>query len=104
MVKNLPASAGDVGEVCWEDPLEEKMATHSSILAWIIPWTEELGGLQSWGCKSQTQLSEHTHDNSVFSFLKRSPILFSIGHAPIYIPINSVKEFFVLHTLSRIYL
>ena len=33
----------------WEDPLEEGVATHSSILAWKIPWTEELGGLQSMG-------------------------------------------------------
>jgi len=33
----------------WEDPLEEEMATHSSILAWEIPWTEEHGGLQSMG-------------------------------------------------------
>ena len=38
-----------------EDPLEEKMATHSSILAWEIPWTEEPGGLQSMGVsKSQS--------------------------------------------------
>ena len=36
----------------WEDPLEKEMATHSSILAWRIPWTEEPGGLQSMG--SQT--------------------------------------------------
>ena len=36
-----------------EDPLEEEMATHFSILAWRIPWTEEPGGLQSW-----TQLSD----------------------------------------------
>ena len=35
----------------WEDPLEEKMATHSSILAWRIPWTEKPGGLQSRGHK-----------------------------------------------------
>ena len=36
----------------WEDPLqEESIATHSSILAWRIPWTEEPGGLQSLGCK-----------------------------------------------------
>ena len=35
----------------WEDPLEKEMATHSSILAWRIPWTEELGGLQSTGSK-----------------------------------------------------
>ena len=33
----------------WEDPLEKRMATHSSILAWEIPWTEEPGGLQSMG-------------------------------------------------------
>ena len=33
----------------WEDLLEEEMVTHSSILAWEIPWTEELGGLQSMG-------------------------------------------------------
>ena len=38
----------------WEDPLEEGMATHSSILAWRIPWTEESGGLQSMGSQSQT--------------------------------------------------
>ena len=33
----------------WEDPLEKKMATHSNILAWEIPWTEEPGGLQTMG-------------------------------------------------------
>ena len=45
----------------WEDSLEEGMATHSSILAWVIPWTEEPGGLQSGGvAKGQTWLSEHT--------------------------------------------
>ena len=38
----------------WEDPLEEGMATYSSILAWRIPWTEEPGGLQSIDSKSQT--------------------------------------------------
>ena len=43
--------------VGWEDPLEKEMATHSTILAWEIPWTEEPGGLQSLGLqKSQTQL------------------------------------------------
>ena len=36
----------------WEDPLEEEMATHSSILAWNIPWIEEPGGLQSLGSKT----------------------------------------------------
>ena len=43
----------------WEDVLEEGMATHSSILAWEIPWTEEPGGLQSTGIvKSLTRLSD----------------------------------------------
>ena len=45
-----------------EDPLEKEMATHSSILAWRIPWTEELGGLQSTGCKeSDTTERLHLH-------------------------------------------
>ena len=44
MVKNSPANAGDMG--C-EDPLEEKMTIHFSILAWEISWTEEPGRLQS---------------------------------------------------------
>ena len=48
-VKNPPTSAGDVRNVGsisgWEDPLEEEMATHSSVLPWRIPWTEEPGGL-----------------------------------------------------------
>ena len=44
--KNPPASAEDLSSIPdEEDPLEEEMATHSSILAWRIPWTEELGGL-----------------------------------------------------------
>ena len=46
MVKNLPANAGDSGLIPdLEDPLEKEMATHSSILAWKIPLTEEPGGL-----------------------------------------------------------
>ena len=50
MVKNMPAIwETQVRSLDWEDPLEEGMATHSSILAWRIPWTEEPGGLQSMG-------------------------------------------------------
>ena len=50
MVKDLPANEGDAGLVLGqEDPLEEEIATHSSILAWRIPWTEDPGGLQSTG-------------------------------------------------------
>ena len=50
MVKNLPAmQETQVRSLGWEDPLEKGMATHPSILAWRIPWTEEPGGLQSMG-------------------------------------------------------
>ena len=50
MVKNLPAMQETrVQSLDWEDPLEKGMATHSSILAWKIPWTEEPRGLQSMG-------------------------------------------------------
>ena len=52
MVKNLPAvQETQVRPLGWEDPLEKETATHSSILAWRIPWTEEIGGLQSTGRK-----------------------------------------------------
>ena len=50
MVKNPPAmQEARVRSLGREDPLEKGMATHSSILAWRIPWTEEPGGLQSTG-------------------------------------------------------
>ena len=53
MVKNPPANAGDIRDsvrsLGQEDPLEEGLATHSSILAWRIPWTVEPGKLQSIG-------------------------------------------------------
>ena len=56
VVKHLPANVGDLQEtrvlsLGQEDNLEEEMATHSSILAWKSPWTEELGGDSPWGCK-----------------------------------------------------
>ena len=57
VVKNPPANTGEirVQSLGREDPLEEEMATHSSILSWRIPWTEDPGGLLSIGvAKSQT--------------------------------------------------
>ena len=55
MVKNLPSmqepQEPQVRSLCWEDSLEKGMATHSSILAWRIPWSEEPGGLRFMGCK-----------------------------------------------------
>ena len=54
MLKNLPANVEDVGFIPGlGDPLEKEIATHSSILAWEIPWTEESGGLQSMGFSRQ---------------------------------------------------
>ena len=50
MVKHLPAMPETwVQSLGWEDPLEKEMVTHSSILAWKIPWTEKPGGLESMG-------------------------------------------------------
>ena len=61
-VKNLPATQETwVQFLSQEDPLKEEMATHSSILAWEIPWTggvQEPGGVQSIGSQSQTQLTD----------------------------------------------
>ena len=56
MVKNLPVMQETwVRSLIWEDPLEKEMATHSSTLAWKIPWTEELDGLQSMGLQRVRQ-------------------------------------------------
>ena len=53
IVKNLPAMQETwVRSLGWEDPLEKEMTTHSSTLAWEIPWVEEPGGLQSTGLKN----------------------------------------------------
>ena len=53
IVKCLPTTQETrVRSLDWEDPLEKEMATHSSVLAWKIPWTEEPGGLQSMGSQA----------------------------------------------------
>ena len=63
MVKKLPANTGDVRDMVqplgWEDPLEDCTETHSSILAWRIPWTEEPCGLHPQGHK-KSDLTEAT--------------------------------------------
>ena len=63
LVKNLPAMQETwVQSLGWEDPLEEGMTTHSSILAWEIPWTEDPGRAQSMGVSnSRTRLSNSSH-------------------------------------------
>ena len=73
--QSLPATQDSQEMQIWslgqEDPLEEKMATHSNILAWKVPWTEESGGLKSMGLqKSQTRLTcMHTIETLVQLFL-----------------------------------
>ena len=58
VVKNLPAmQETQVHSLDWDDPLEKKMTTHSSILAWGIPGTEEPDGLQAMGLQRVRQLS-----------------------------------------------
>ena len=64
-VKNPPAMLETwVQSVGWEGPLEEGMATNSSILAWRIPWTEEPGGLQSMGSQRVRHNQETKHSNT----------------------------------------
>ena len=72
MVNNPPAMLETwVQSLSWEDPLEEGMATHSSILAWRIPWTEEPGELQSMGLQrvGHNWVTKHTHTHT-FSLLR----------------------------------
>ena len=74
MLNNLPA----MWEMCvqslgWEDPMEKGTATHSSILAWRNPWTEEPGGLQSMSCKESDM-------NEQLSLLHLwEPLLYRLG-------------------------
>ena len=55
-----------IQSLCWEDPLERGMATHSSILAWRIPWTEKPGRLQSMGGRKESDMTEQL----LLSFLR----------------------------------
>ena len=74
-VKNLPAMQETwVQSLGWEDPLENGMATHSSILAWRIPWADEPGGLQSMG----SQRVRHYWETNTFTSLSR--FMFHILH------------------------
>ena len=71
LVKSLPAmQETQVQFLSWEDPLEEEMTTHSSILAWRISWQRNLAGYSLWVHKSWTGLSDSTHDHcSTYNFI-----------------------------------
>ena len=81
VVKSPPANAGAAGLIPGKDPLEEEMATHSSILGWKIPWAEEPGALQSMG----SQRVEHDR---------------GIEHIPKHAPISMTKIGFFLNRVS----
>ena len=85
-VKNLPAmQKTQVWFLGQEDPLEKEMATHSSILPWRIPWTEEAVGYSSWGCKESDTTKQLTLSlSSVLSVPfsdNREKSRFSLGHS-----------------------
>ena len=67
-------NAGDTGDGVWEDPLEKGMATHFSIFAWRIPWTEEPGGFMR--PQSQTQLSDQVPSRAQITSLVRNLEIF----------------------------
>ena len=76
MVKNLPAMQGDPGSISGSGrfPLEKEITTHSSILAWEIPWTEELEGYSPSGHKESdtTERLTHTPQNNRCNFAQSS--------------------------------
>ena len=76
LVKNPPSNAGDTGTQVWslgrENPLEKEMATHTSILAWEIPWTKEPGRLQSMESQKVGHDWAHMHMYT-YEYLRKSP-------------------------------
>ena len=92
----------------WENPLDKGMATHSSILAWEMPWTEEPGGLQSVGSlRVRRDLVSKTMTtmvltSSVFIYFLRNRHTVLHSGEPIYIPPNSAQGFTFLHIVTNI--
>ena len=79
VIKNAPDNTGEVPSLGREDPLEKEMATHSSILAWEIPCTEELGGLQSMGSQ---RVGHNLGINNNYSILLQQSRQNEIDQAP----------------------
>ena len=96
-VKNLPArQEAQVRPLSWEDPLEKGMATHSTILAWRIPWTEEPGGLQptrlqrvrhDWATNTQTIFCNKNLDHPEGS-LRENGYKYTYGWVPLLLTWN----------------
>ena len=84
MIKNPPASIGDIRDPGSEELLEKEIATHSSFLAWRIPWTEEPGGLQTMGSHrvKRNKATEHTHTRPA----KKSVLEKAMAPTPVPLP------------------
>ena len=87
--KESPCSIWDIQETWvpslgWEDPLEWEMASHSGILAWKIPWTEEAGRLQCMGSQTAGHdcLLLHVHVTSTLASTSLPSVLFKKGNPP----------------------
>ena len=82
-----------------EDPLEEEMATHSSILAWRIPWAEEPGGLQSMG--SQRVGHDWAHEPPTLG--KEGPVLFKLFVLLFFFKLFVLKKSVLKHGVHKVY-
>ena len=107
-LKNLPAMLEiPVQSLGWEDPLEKGMATHPSILAWKIPWTEEPGRLQSMELQSLTRLSDLALSLSTILILMclsmSSLACWSFRFLPLDIACSFLLSVFLLDLLSFSY-
>ena len=97
VVKNPPANAGNIRDqvqsLDWEDPLEESMATHSSVLAWKIPRREEPHGLQSLGSQRATRVSDCALALSTSSLVTEYTcyLSYKCHQARKYLPVPSKK-------------
>ena len=101
---SVVSNAGDGGLILvWEDPLKKEMATHSSIIAWRIPWTEKPGGLQSRGVAKESDTTEGLTLCVCYSAVSESAIYTNISpflrdFLPISVTTECWVEFPVLYS------
>ena len=111
--KDSTCNVGDPGQsLGWEDPLQEGIATHSSIPDWTIPWTEEPGGLHSWGHKESDtteHLSTAQHSICVYTFVyvdKCTRVYMYVNKYDFIhidsLPLSLGKPIYILYTLYSI--
>ena len=99
-VKNLPAMQGTrVHFLGWEDPLEKEMATHSSILAWGIPWIEELGRLQPMGLQESDMTQQLNHHHQC---MKEDDTLW--GHMNLLLSMKINHRYLFMHKAYAVYI